>query len=287
MTTLWDELYPDYALDVFVEEVQAKIPSLQQTYAIDTTDEAYGKPFLFYLLFTHWPSLLDLTPQQAFYNRYYWFRRFMGEYERVKGKDVGLEQQTSQMLEHAPSDVDWELISLIEARARPLGPNKTHPEVFWIDGVEEGRLGIMARPRGGDWLDGEIRSLAKAGVNVLVSLLTADEAADLQLQDEERLCTGCGVRFISFPISDRRVPFSLREARHTIDLILGTLRAGKTVAIHCRMGIGRSALIAACLLKSQGIGVDGAFAMISRARGFAVPDTGEQKEWVRRFTEES
>ena len=29
------------------------------------------------------------------------------------------------------------------------------------------------------------------------------------------------------------------------------------------MGIGRSALIAACLLKSQGIGVDDAFAMIS------------------------
>ena len=32
-------------------------------------------------------------------------------------------------------------------------------------------------------------------------------------------------------------------------------------------------LIAACLLKSQGIGVDEAFAMISRARGFSVPDT--------------
>jgi protein-tyrosine phosphatase len=44
------------------------------------------------------------------------------------------------------------------------------------------------------------------------------------------------------------------------------------------MGIGRSALIAACLLKSQGIGVDEAFAMIARARGFSVPDTEEQRE---------
>ena len=47
------------------------------------------------------------------------------------------------------------------------------------------------------------------------------------------------------------------------------------------MGIGRSALVAACLLKSQGIGVDEAFAMISRARGFSVPDTEEQREWVK------
>jgi hypothetical protein len=35
--------------------------------------------------------------------------------------------------------------------------------------------------------------------------------------------------------------------------------------------------IAACLLKSQGIGVDEAFAMISRARGFSVPDTRRRK----------
>jgi hypothetical protein len=45
----------------------------------------------------------------------------------------------------------------------------------------------------------------------------------------------------------------------------------------------RSALIAAFLLKSQGIGVDEAFAIIARARGFSVPDTEEQREWVKGF----
>jgi protein-tyrosine phosphatase len=63
------------------------------------------------------------------------------------------------------------------------------------------------------------------------------------------------------------------------------LWAAKAVAVHCRMGIGRSALIAACLLKSQCIGVDKAFAMIARARGFSVPDTEEQREWVKAFAE--
>jgi protein-tyrosine phosphatase len=159
------------------------------------------------------------------------------------------------------------------------------PEVFWIDRVGEGLLGIMPRPRGGDWLDGEIQALTKAGVNVVVSLLTANEVAELELQDEERLCGDCGLRFISFPIPDRGVPFSMPEAGCTIDLILAELQAGKAVAVHCRMGIGRSALIAACLLKSQGIGVDEAFAMISRARGFSVPDTEEQRQWVQGYGE--
>ncbi len=143
----------------------------------------------------------------------------------------------------------------------------------------------MPHPRGGDWLDDELQSLAKAGVNVLVSLLTTDEVAELELHDEERLCGDCGLRFISFPIPDRSVPISTAEAGRTIDLILEELWAGKAVAVHCRMGIGRSALVAACLLKSQGIGVDEAFGMISRARGFSVPDTKEQREWVEGFAE--
>jgi protein-tyrosine phosphatase len=155
--------------------------------------------------------------------------------------------------------------------------------IHWIDRPEKGLLGIIPRPRGGDWLEGEIQSLGKMGVNVIVSLLTADEVAELELQDEERLCGDHGLRFISFPIPDRGVPFSTAEAGRTIDLILDELWAEKAVVIHCRMGIGRSALIAACLLKSQGIGVDDAFALISRARGFSVPDTEEQREWVERF----
>jgi protein-tyrosine phosphatase len=156
-------------------------------------------------------------------------------------------------------------------------------EVFWIDRLEKGLLAIMPRPRGGDWLDDELKALAKAGVNVIVSLLTADEVAELELQDEQRLCGDHGLRFISFPIPDRGVPFSIPEAAQLIDVILKDLWAGKAVVIHCRMGVGRSALIAACLLKSQGMGVDEAFSMISRARGFAVPDTEGQREWVEQF----
>jgi len=45
-------------------------------------------------------------------------------------------------------------------------------EIYWISGVERGRLAILPRPRCGDWLEDEIGSLRLAGIGCLVSLLT-------------------------------------------------------------------------------------------------------------------
>ena len=46
-------------------------------------------------------------------------------------------------------------------------------EIYWIDLPGPGRLAIMPRPRGDDWLEGEIESLKGVGVQSLVSMLTA------------------------------------------------------------------------------------------------------------------
>ncbi len=46
------------------------------------------------------------------------------------------------------------------------------------------------------------------------------------------------------------------------------------------MGIGRSALLAACLLASRRVAVGEAFKLIADARGCPVPDTPEQQAWV-------
>ena len=63
----------------------------------------------------------------------------------------------------------------------------------------------------------------------------------------------------------------------------GDLTEGRTVAVHCRQGVGRSALLAACLLAATGMDVAAAFARIREARGCPVPDTSEQCEWVVGF----
>jgi hypothetical protein len=63
--------------------------------------------------------------------------------------------------------------------------------IFWIPS-EQLRIAIMPRPRGGDWLPDDITFLKKAGVQVIVSALTADEIEELALMAEDRACVQGG-----------------------------------------------------------------------------------------------
>src|SRR5947208_770859 len=158
-------------------------------------------------------------------------------------------------------------------------------ELFWVEGVRAGRLAVLPRPRGGDWLRDEIQSLRASGVNVLVSLLTQEEATELDLADEAGYCAASGIEFLSFPFADRGVPASASDALGLVRRLGARLTGGKAVAIHCRQGVGRSALVAACVLASLGEGPDAALTRIASARGCPVPDTAEQRSWVLRFAE--
>ena len=57
--------------------------------------------------------------------------------------------------------------------------------IYWIENPTQGRIGIMPRPRGGDWLEDEVRSLQRSGVDVVVSLLERHEVEELDLQEEQ------------------------------------------------------------------------------------------------------
>lgn len=155
--------------------------------------------------------------------------------------------------------------------------------IHWIDGVTFGRVGIMPRPRGGDWLEDEVRSLCASGVDVVVSLLEREEITELDVVNEQAFCETNGIRFLSFPIKDRGVPPLNRETVDFIRMLAEILSEGKTVVIHCRQGVGRSALIAASVLVVKGLDVNLAFERVAAARGCPVPDTQEQREWVDKF----
>src|SRR6266508_2956600 len=115
---------------------------------------------------------------------------------------------------------------------------------------------------------------------MVVSLLTQEEVADLDLVQEAALCQAHGLQFFSFPMADRGVPSSRRATLDLVRKLDKTLAEGKNIVIHCRQGIGRSALVAACLLASAGIDAEAAFRRISAARGCLVPETPEQRSWV-------
>jgi protein-tyrosine phosphatase len=61
------------------------------------------------------------------------------------------------------------------------------------------------------------------------------------------------------------------------------LRDGRSIAIHCRAGIGRSSVIAACALIAFGVEAEQALALIKSCRGLNVPDTDAQRDWVIAF----
>jgi protein-tyrosine phosphatase len=155
--------------------------------------------------------------------------------------------------------------------------------IYWIRNQEPSRLGIMPRPRGGDWLDDEIQSLWEQGVDVLISLLTPEEVAEMYLDEEPALCAAAGLQFLSFPIPDRAVPDS-HETFLKFSTALNRLYSqGRSIVIHCRAGIGRASLVAAYVLALQGSTVEDAFKTIAAARGCDVPDTPEQSAWLVEF----
>jgi len=144
-------------------------------------------------------------------------------------------------------------------------------------------LAIMPRPRAGDWLEDEIGQWQREGLGTVVSLLEPSEIAELELGTEPYLCARRGIDFLSFPIPDRGVPTSIAAFDTFLAPVVKRLRGGAAVGVHCRAGIGRAGLTAACILVRAGIPYPLAFPAISRARRLKVPDTEQQESWVQKF----
>lgn len=159
-------------------------------------------------------------------------------------------------------------------------------ELYWIEGPWTGRLAIMPRPRGGDWLEEEAASWRRMNIDVVVSTLTQEELVELDLTEEKEICTAKEVAFVAFPIEDRSTPPSRKATHELVRELERELASGKKIAIHCRQGVGRSALLAACVLAAGGVHPISAWERIAAARGSSVPDTSEQREWVVRFAQD-
>lgn len=157
-------------------------------------------------------------------------------------------------------------------------------QVYWIPGPWTGKIAILLRPRGGDWLEDEIAAWQAHNLHGIVSLLTPGEMYELELEQEQELLEKHGMLFFSFPIQDRSVPDSFIRAKDFVHTLTALLNQGKHIGIHCRQGIGRSSMIAASVLTHTGISANTAFQLIQNARGCPVPDTEEQRQWVKRQT---
>jgi len=155
-------------------------------------------------------------------------------------------------------------------------------EIYWINdkSVGEKKIGTMARPRGNDWLDDEIKWLKIREVDCLVSLLEKSEEWELGLNEEENICKKWEIEFINFPIKDVTTPKNENEFIQLAKDLANRIKENKKVVIHCRMGIGRASILTAAILIHLGYDGKDVFELIGKYRKLEVPDTMEQRDWI-------
>ena len=151
---------------------------------------------------------------------------------------------------------------------------------FWIDTASPLRLAIVPRPLGAEWLQDEVCRLKNDGIDILVSLLAAQETRELDLEREKLACSSVGISFVNFPLPDRQVPPSRFAFVTFAQFLHRRATEGMNIGVHCRACIGRSSVLLATVMRLEGFTAKEAFHRISAARGVAVPDTPAQAKWV-------
>jgi protein-tyrosine phosphatase len=114
----------------------------------------------------------------------------------------------------------------------------------------------------------------------LVCLLESDEMRRLGIPDLLAAARHRGLAPIHLPIVDVSVP-----TRGVAESLVASLIAQpeRAVVIHCNGGLGRSGVIAGCLLRALGMDAEQTLRGLRAARGPECPQTEEQREFVRRF----
>ena len=154
-------------------------------------------------------------------------------------------------------------------------------DLYDLGAVGSGRVVICAAPASAE-LPNWVSQLKQIGATLVVCLLEEAESERIGLEAEEDALTASGLTFLRFPIADFGVP-EKTPAKELIAELSKRLAHQETVAIHCRGGVGRSGMIAACLMINERWSFDQALEHISSARGQAVPETEDQRHFIRDF----
>lgn len=152
-------------------------------------------------------------------------------------------------------------------------------KIYWLTAF----VGIMPRPLGLSYLPKELVALQSLGVSGLCSLLTEGEVSASDLGSEAGLCKTLGIHFWHFPIKDATPPSDIEQAHQLILALVKHVQSSQKLVIHCYGGIGRSGTIAIAVLLHLGYDLERAMAEATAMRGFDVPQTDAQKNWLRDY----
>lgn len=170
-------------------------------------------------------------------------------------------------------------------------PPRPLPATYW---VVPGRLLVGEHPASRSRADAmdRLRRFLLAGVTCFVDLTEPAELPTYEPLLPLATPEGRRIEYMREPIRDHDVPPDDERMSQVVETVDAALEAGHVVYLHCRAGIGRSAMVAACWLASRaGAGKDplprlqDLWQESSRSRDWpTVPETPEQVAFVRRWS---
>ena len=164
-------------------------------------------------------------------------------------------------------------------------------QVAWLETPSECRVGLTFAPgkrgpstEGAPWerdLHADLDVLVAKGIRTIACLVHTHELVRWGIADLPSAAAARGIELLHRPIRDVSVP-TLDDARSLVRELLA--RRDKPILVHCIGGLGRTGVIAGCLLRALDIAPDEALRRLVAARGTRCPETLEQRQFVTDFS---
>lgn len=113
----------------------------------------------------------------------------------------------------------------------------------------KGKLFVSPMPFGPyDKGNALLKLYKKNHIEFVVVLVTDSELEKKARRDLLELYSKNGIQVIRLPVADYTSP-DMHQVSKTVDQVSGYLRAGANIAVHCNAGVGRTGVMACCIVR--------------------------------------
>jgi hypothetical protein len=173
-----------------------------------------------------------------------------------------------------PIRVQWVDLSSVPGLRGAAAASGARLGMTFLPGKQrDGGPGMHWRDLGAD----AARLRGELGVDDLLVLVEDHELETLGVSGIADAVGERGIELLRFPIPDMGVPSDRGSLRLTLDDVLRRLHGGRSVAVACRGGLGRTGTVVACLLRDGGLDAAPAIAMTRASRPHTIENPTQER----------